>query len=72
MAILQERCLRDRDEMTSWARAMAAETEAEVKRRSGNLYFRVVKQSLFFEKSKPKRFYLKTIFIFNHKALGDT
>ncbi|XP_065676142.1 protein CBFA2T3 isoform X2 [Hydra vulgaris] len=34
ITILQERCLRDREEMASWARAMAADAENEIKRRT--------------------------------------
>jgi len=45
IAILQERCLRDRDEMTSWARAMASETESEVKRRTGEQVSKTMKES---------------------------
>lgn len=32
---LQERCIQDREEMAAWARAMAVDAEAEVKRRAG-------------------------------------
>lgn len=31
---LQERCIRDREEMASWARAITADAEAEIKRRA--------------------------------------
>ena len=34
MSILQERCVRDREDMAAWARAMAADAEAEMKRRA--------------------------------------
>ena len=37
VSVLQERCIRDREEMATWARRMAEEAEAEVKRRAGIL-----------------------------------
>ncbi|XP_057291257.1 protein CBFA2T1-like isoform X2 [Hydractinia symbiolongicarpus] len=37
MSVLQDRCVRDREEMASWARAMAADAESEIKRRAVEL-----------------------------------
>lgn len=50
MSVLQDRCVRDREEMASWARAMAADAESEIKRRAGNLFdFIEKKMQLFFD-----------------------
>lgn len=37
VSVLQQRCQQDREEMLNWARKTADETEAEVKRRAGEL-----------------------------------
>lgn len=34
---IQERCLRDREEMASWARAITADAENEIKRRASKI-----------------------------------
>ena len=36
---IQERCIRDREEMASWARAITADAENEIKRRASELTF---------------------------------
>ena len=41
VSVLQERCIRDREEMATWARRMAEETEAEVRRKAGRQYFSI-------------------------------
>ena len=41
VSVLQERCIRDREEMATWARRMAEETEAEVRRKAGKQYFSI-------------------------------
>jgi len=42
---LQERCIQDREEMAAWARAMAVDAEAEVKRRAADLMAKTLKQT---------------------------
>ena len=46
VSVLQERCIRDREEMATWARRMADEAEAEVKRRAGETDFPSIMQLL--------------------------
>ena len=36
---IQERCIRDREEMASWARAITADAENEIKRRASEFTF---------------------------------
>lgn len=45
VSVLQERCIRDREEMATWARRMAEETEAEVRRKAGDLMNKTLKQT---------------------------
>ena len=37
ISAIQERCIRDREEMSSWARAITADAENEIKRRASKL-----------------------------------
>ena len=41
VAVLQQRCTQDREELLAWARKTAEETEAEVKRRAGGFRTRL-------------------------------
>lgn len=43
--VLQERCVRDREEMVTWARAMATDAETEIKRRATELMAKTLKQT---------------------------
>lgn len=45
ISVLQERCVRDREEMVSWARAMATDAESEIKRRAAELMAKTLKQT---------------------------
>ncbi|XP_022801640.1 protein CBFA2T3-like isoform X2 [Stylophora pistillata] len=45
VAVLQQRCTQDREELLAWARKTAEETEAEVKRRAGELMAKTLKQT---------------------------
>eukprot|EP00794_Sanderia_malayensis_P018910 gene18910-20813_t len=45
VSVLQERCIRDREEMASWARRMTDDAEAEVKRRAADLMAKTLKQT---------------------------
>ncbi|XP_065064280.1 protein CBFA2T2-like isoform X2 [Rhopilema esculentum] len=45
VSVLQERCIRDREEMATWARRMTDEAEAEVKRRAADLMAKTLKQT---------------------------
>jgi len=45
VAAIQERCIRDREEMASWARAITADAENEIKRRANELVTKALKQT---------------------------
>lgn len=45
LAAIQERCMRDREEMASWARAITTDAEKEIKRRANELVEKALKQT---------------------------
>jgi len=45
ISVLQERCVRDREEMVTWARSMATDAESEIKRRAAELMAKTLKQT---------------------------
>ena len=45
ISVLQERCVRDREEMITWARSMATDAESEIKRRAAELMAKTLKQT---------------------------